>query len=578
MNTRLLFALIGLVEGLVWWGVDPFGSEPFRSGRLGACGLFFATGAALLTRFTWDGRAPLRCGSVASALGAAVAAVTWSVWGELPPEGAPYQGDERRLAAWVLGAFALLYVAVPFAQIFQRSGRLRFPYPELFEHSWSNVFVGLVAALFTGALWAVLGVWGGLFELIGIPFFAELFQSRPFAYLATLGVFGYGLALGRESEGVIRTLRRIALTIAQSLLPLLALVALLFLAALPLTGLEPLWRTGRATPLVLALLAFLTLFLNGVFEAGRDVPRYPRVVLRAIEAAVLLMPAYAAIALYGTALRVTQYGLTPERVYALLFVGVASVYALGYAAAVVLRRPPWIGTLESVNVGAALLLALLAALVQLPVLDPLRLSAESQAARLRDQRVAAKDFDFAALRFELGHHGWEALERLEAMAGHPERLAIRQAIDRVREAVSRWQVVEEEMRRERGPIRFRALPQDLSVPQDLLDAMAHEGGLREQACEYASDCLILGADLDRDGALEFCLLVPPQWWQTICYARGASRRWEEIGSLVYRGSGLRPSQEKLEAALALGPLATRAPRYDDLSLPTGVLELVPPTD
>jgi hypothetical protein len=94
--------------------------------------------------------------------------------------------------------------------------------------------------------------------------------------------------------------------------------------------------------------------------------------------------------------------------------------------------------------------------------------------------------------------------------------------------------VERESRLEAGPIRFRPLPRDLSVPQDLLDAMSYEGGLREEACVYASDCVVLGADLDRDGGLEFCLLVPPNWWQTICYARGASRRWEKIGSLAYR--------------------------------------------
>ncbi len=279
------------------------------------------------------------------------------------------------------------------------------------------------------------------------------------------------------------------------------------------------WKTGRATSLVLALLAFLTLFLNGVFEEGREPPGYPRVVLRAIELSVLLMPAYAAIALYGTMLRVTQYGLTPERVYALLFIGVASVYAIGYAAAVVLRRSPWIATLKSVNVCAALLVALLAVLVQLPVLDPLRLSAESQASRLREERVEEKDFDFATLRFRLGHHGWEALKRLEAMMS-----------DRY------------------GP---------------------------DQACRREGDCVILGVDLDRDGSLEYCLLGGSNWWYTACYSHRGARAWERIGSLAYRGPGSRPSREKLEARLAIGPVATRAARYDDLLVPEGVLELVP---
>jgi hypothetical protein len=554
---------------------DPFGIGISGSVRMNACAVFFVTSTALVARFTWNGRSLRRWSTVASAIGAIVAAVTWSVWSELPPEGVPYQGDGQRIAAWLLGSFVLLYVTVPFAQIFQRSGRLRFPYPELFEHSWNNFFVGLVAALSTGALWAVLGVWGALFNLIGIPFFTDLFQSKPFAYVSTFCGIGYGLALGREGEGLIGTLRRITLTIAQALLPLLGLIVLLFLAALPFTGLDPLWKTGNATPLVLALLAFLALFLNGVFEEGRERPGYPPVILRAIEVAVLLIPVYAAIALYGTLLRVTQYGLTPERVYAFLFIGVASVYAIGYAAAAVLRRRPWIGTLKSVNVGAALLLVLLAVLVQLPVLDPLRLSAESQESRLRMGQVGAKDFDFATLRFRLGHYGWEALQRLEAMEDHPERPAIRGSIERVRVAESFWQASESQGV-EQGPIRLDRLPVDLRIPEGLVEAMTSRRNLPNRTCRREGDCSILGVDLDRNGGLEYCLLGGTNWWYTACYSHRGDQGWERIGSLAYRGPGSRPSRKALEARLAVGPVATRTPTYDDLPVPEGVLELVPP--
>jgi len=573
---RLHFPLIGLLEGLVWWWVDPFGIETAGSARVSACVVFFVTSTALVARFTWDDRSPRRWAALAITIGAIVAAVTWSVWSELPPEGVPYEGDGQRIAAWLLGSFVLLYVTVPFAQIFQGSGRLRFPYPELFEHSWNNFFVGLVAAVFTGAFWVVLGVWGALFNLVGIPFFMDLFQSRPFVYISTFSVIGYGLALGRESEGVISTLRKITLMIAQALLPLLGFIALLFLAALFFTGLDPLWRTGRATPLVLALLALLTLFLNGVFEDGREPPAYPRVALRAIEVAILLMPAYAAIALYGTLLRVSQYGLTPERVYALVFIGVASVYAIGYATAVVLQRRPWIGTLESVNVGTALLLALLAVLVQLPVLDPLRLSAESQASRLRKELVEAKDFDFATLRFRLGHHGWEALQRLEAMEEHPERQAIRNSIQRVRVAESFRRALDGQ-RLDHGSIQLGTLPINLPVPDGLAEAMIDYRYLPDDACRKMGDCVILGADLDRDGGLEYCLLGGSNWWYTACYSHRGAKGWEAIGSLAYRGPGSRPPREELEARLAIGPVATRASRYDDLLVSEGVLELVPPS-
>src|SRR5262249_4595811 len=159
-------------------------------------------------------------GAIAGALGAVVGGVTWWALGQQLLGGVRYNGDSNRTGVWFLGAFVFLYVLTPFAQIHQRSGEARFPYPQLFEHSWNNFFVGLVAALFAGVLWALLGLWGALFKLVGIDLFADLFGSRPFAFVATFTAFGYGLAIGRSSEGVITTLRRITLLIARVLLPL----------------------------------------------------------------------------------------------------------------------------------------------------------------------------------------------------------------------------------------------------------------------------------------------------------------------------------------------------------------------
>lgn len=116
-NARLLFLFIGLVEGLVWWGVDPFGLDSLSAAKLGMCAVFFVTSAALVARLTWDGVAFIRWGAVALGLALLVAAVTLSMWGHLPQADAPYKGDSQRILAWALGAFILLYVTVPFAQI-----------------------------------------------------------------------------------------------------------------------------------------------------------------------------------------------------------------------------------------------------------------------------------------------------------------------------------------------------------------------------------------------------------------------------------------------------------------------------
>jgi hypothetical protein len=577
--TGLLFAAVGVCEGIVWWLVGPFDLESVAGARLSMSLLFFTSSAALVGRLIWTGASILRCAAVAAATGLVACLVTLAVWGHLPPAGAAWQGDDQRVAAWVICAFAFLYVVTPFAQIFQRTGRARFPYPDLFEHSWNNFFVGLVAAAFTGALWAVLGVWGALFDLVEISAFRELFTSASFAYPCTFGAFGYGLSVGRSSEGVIATLRRITLMAGRTLLPLVAFVAILFAAALPFTGLDPLWATGRATPLTLVLLALLAVFLNAVFEDGSRGAPYPSAVRVVVEASICLMPLYAAIAVYGTSLRVAQYGLTPQRIYALLFGAIAAMYALGYAAAVIARRPPWIGWVKSVNVGAALVVAAIAILVQLWPLDPLRLSAESQARRLEQGRVAAADFDFAALRFRLGHHGWAELERLEALREHPEALQIASAIAEVRASAYAWTAAQEPPGDPKA-MRFGVLPEGTPVPPAALEAMGrgHEDLGRGLCVSEADGCLVLAPDLDGDGDLELCLLARPWWSYAACYERTRDAEWTRIGSLGYRGVAEHPDTAQIGRWYrGAAALPTRAGRFRELAVPDGALYVVPDT-
>src|SRR4029453_16693067 len=251
----------------------------------------------LVARFTWSGAELRRWATTALGAGTTVALVTALVWAELPPPNAPFSGDEARVFYWIFGCFVALYVAVPFLQIRQEAGTFRIAYPELFRHSWGNFFVGLIAAVFTQVVWLRLLLWGALFHLLHLSLFQDVSSSRPFAYLATFVAIGYGLALGRDSEAVIQALRRVTLLAARPLLPVVAGLALIFTATLPVVGLAPLWETGSATPILLTLLALLAVLLNGVIEEGQQAPGFPRWLLPGIEASVLAMPGLAAIAL-----------------------------------------------------------------------------------------------------------------------------------------------------------------------------------------------------------------------------------------------------------------------------------------
>ena len=75
--------------------------------------------------------------------------------------------------------------------------------------------------------------------------------------------FSLGMRMGRENEKVIGLLRGVVLALCRFLLPLSALIVIVFTFALPFTGLEPIWDTGYSTPIMLWLVAVAAVSLLG---------------------------------------------------------------------------------------------------------------------------------------------------------------------------------------------------------------------------------------------------------------------------------------------------------------------------
>ncbi|RIL06890.1 MAG: hypothetical protein DCC71_04935 [Proteobacteria bacterium] len=551
--------------------MGPPSDRPFAVGAsIGAA----VTSAALVLRLAWG--APFdRLVASATVVGAIVAAITAHVASLLPGPDAPYAGDDARMVAWIIGGVAALYVATPFLQIFTRTGRVRFSYPVLFEHSWNNAFVGAIALLFTGAAWAVLGIWAALFSIVDIDVFAELFGSTPFVITFSFTGFGAGLALGRASEATIATLRRVTLLMAQLLLPVVCVVALLFLAVLPATGLTPLWKTGSATPLVLSLLAVLAVSLNALHEDGQRPPP-PRWTSWLVRAAAVSMPVYAGIALRASTLRIDQYGLSPTRIYAICLIAIAGVFSCGYAIAALRRRADWMRGLEPANVVGALFAAAIAVAIALPPLDPLRLSALDQFGRFASRRVPAADFDFAALRFQLGRYGWERLRAIEALSDHPEAAAAHAAIADVRAAASHWQLERPDPVRARD-LHFTIVPAGATTPDGFVEAILAAAPSLARECKREPTCTLIAVDLDADARDEWCVVALMGWYENVsghCWTMGGERAWRSIGRLALRGDSMPGSD--VQQLLRSAPLPLRPPRYREIELRAGTTLVVTP--
>jgi len=573
LRERLGLAAAGGAHGLaIWLLVEAWPESP--AARAAAVSLLtFLAVTALVFHFAWTGRARGRLLAVTLGTGLLYAAVAGWVGASLPGETLASRADEGRAWTWLAASLVTLYVLGPFLQIHQRTGKIHFPYRDLFLHGWNNFFVALVGGLFVNALWAVLLLWAALFELVGIDFFKEFFREPAFVWPVTAAAAGFGIALGRESERVVSTLRKVTLALFRGLLPLVAFVALIFLAALPFTGLDALWSTNHASQLLLTWVALTVLFLNAVYQDGSGEETPSRPVRWLVEAALLAMTAYVVISVHGISLRIEQYGLTPRRFWIVLSAVVLGSYAFGYAFAVVRRGRPWLRAVRAVNLLVALLVVALGLLAHTPLLDPIGWSARSQIARLADGRVAAADFDYGFLHFQLGREGEAGLGELEALADHPEIATIRDGVAKARAAESYWA-----WQQRHGPAfgedLFHVLPPGSELPEGLLDAARADSPIAVNgACADARYCAAFAVELDGRAPPEWVLAVIRYNWTQLYVLARRETGFEYLGQLEHGSRPPKPAE--IEASLEALEYRAADPVVRDLLIGETRYRLVP---
>lgn len=290
---------------------------------------------------------------------------------------------------------------------------------------------------------------------------------------------------------------------------------------------------------------------------------------RLVEASLLTLPVYAALALYALGLRVAQYGWTLDRFWAVLVALATAGYAVGYALAVLRRQRRWLQMLEPVNRWMCWAVLALALLGNSPLLDPVRLTLSSQLARLRADPPAITSSDVNVLRFDLGRRGVQALRELQRDPAITADANAPQVIAAALARTSRW---DDGHRLDKGPQDVAALQRALklakgssSPPDDWWKALATRSINGESCAQSERDCLIVHRDLDGDGTGEvlLCELNTHRGPDCVLYARGKDSQWRRAGALFGTVSG---QAETINQALRDGRLTLIPPRWPMLSI------------
>jgi hypothetical protein len=397
----LLAALLGLAGLLIHLVTHENDDVPWQMAA--AAFLFFGAIAAAFTleRDSWKEPAIF-----AVAVGAVMAGLAWRAvrYGESLPD------EQYGFAAGVV-ATAL---ALPLFQAGFHRRRFATPYPEIFGHVWTDAISAAGALAFTGLSWIVLALMSELFHLLKIDFLKDLMEEGAFGW--TFSGLAAGAALGtiRNQLKVLTVMQTVVLLVASLLAVPVAVALVVFLLATAVSGPQVLWDATRsATPLLLACAAGSFVLTNAIArqsDAAMTGNRVMRIAGFVLAAVILPLAVFAA---FSMGMRLNQYGLAPERLWALVAIVVACVCGVAYWYALLRgRKAGWAGYLRTATFHLGLVVCGLAIVLALPILDFGAISTRNQLGRLESGKVTPEQFDFTALRWDFGASGRKALERL----------------------------------------------------------------------------------------------------------------------------------------------------------------------
>lgn len=252
-----------------------------------------------------------------------------------------------------------LYAINAFHIAYQSDG-YHLKYETLFYAVWDTFSKLCIAGFFTTVCWLILLLWGSLFNLIGISFFQSLFNKSWFIIWSVSFFLGTGLFIADVTKNITRNLRHVLLLICRYLLPILAIIGLLFIASWIVKVILLKGKIQSNTFWFLSFASLSILFINGAYQNGRADNAYPKIILWIINLFIITAPLFSFIALYllytNDNQGIQHSGLNAITFNQLIIILLLLIYNLTYAVIILCQQNPWLKSLKKANI-------LLAALV-----------------------------------------------------------------------------------------------------------------------------------------------------------------------------------------------------------------------
>ncbi|MDW5441657.1 hypothetical protein [Polaromonas sp. SM01] len=446
----------------------------------------------------------------------------------------------------VLAALVLGFVSLSLLCGFDVALR-RWNYARLFNYTWRNGILLVTAAAMTGAAWLVLFAGASLMALIGVKQIKDLITEPAFIFPVTSLVFAAAFSLGLARAAMAESIRRFWLSISSWLLPLVLFFGVLWAAAVPFTGLDPLFKTKSAALIMLWFAALAVKFSNCAYQDGEISSPYPPWLARATQAAWLSLLPVVAIAWWALGLRVAQHGLSEQRLWAGLVAAIAAIYAVGYALSW-LKAERWIASIARTNIVAAIVLCLGLLAFLTPLADIQRLAVSFHVRHVTAAHGAIEP-DWNYLRWRSGRFGREALQGIAASTDGPtdgkwqkqatSMLAQTRPFETAPTVVSEAYVQE----------KLRVFPRQQMLPASFLKHVqaSKQDWMFSKCLEASASCVVWLGDLNNDGQNELLLFNSERQMHGTVFTQ-SNDTWKQAGNFSSRGSDGKFDSARLEDA------------------------------
>ncbi|MBR1438718.1 MAG: DUF4153 domain-containing protein [Synergistaceae bacterium] len=214
-----------------------------------------------------------------------------------------------------------VFLTIPFFQCRIASWSWKFPYSEIFFQLCRNLFLLFQASIVIAVFWGLLITAGLLFDIVGLHVVPLILFNPVCAVPLTMIIIAVSISIAIKHPG-IDSLGRWLLAVLAWHLPFFSVLSLAFLVCLlwggP-SGLNALWSTGQASTLMLLLQAGTIILANAAWLDGAKSTFRTRSIDVLAQVSLLCLPIYSVLCIYSLSLRISQYGLTTDRVQALFW-------------------------------------------------------------------------------------------------------------------------------------------------------------------------------------------------------------------------------------------------------------------